>query len=588
MKSDNSEGIDKTFGTLKKVTLDKTTKTLKLNKKPVAKDVYLELNLHEMTLSFKNKSSDPNFKHSFGYKQVHKYTLLLNKEEESLCTPEYKLAFKLFMENKCILFLCRTVLDLKMWIQDYKKFFEKKTSFMKYLHNKRFSVQKRKSEIEAENYYLRNEIENFDKIEFWKYLEKHLLNLSESFSCQVNTDNEFHYFPVKLKIQKKRSNSLDKIYIRNKTSSMQKAIKFYNRPNNITMFYKSKNLRNLHLSEFLLPKKESREKIYYKNKLNLFLHNLIIKNQKYLIKHNLNIICKEFKEFSKALKDYSLIWNASNMQREMEEEWEFFTNNELGVKRRVIVHKDELKKEVVFLKDQNQEDSQRDINLSEIDEYAYDKDTRGKNMREAFFVDEKEFILNRPHFNENINFQNVSEKHKLYLLDEEYRKYEKTRVAQSNNKNINSPYDDTPKNEDKKIIKKSKHVTTEYQVNENLKVQTKDEQAYLLFDLNKGDPLFNQHKLNHKLGIFPKSNQIHMDDEEPDTFKDIDSMHQKGNISLTINLEDSNDGLQIIEGNQFARPIKFIDSPHFGNIAIIAQRYNKIDNIDDWKAFIDI
>jgi hypothetical protein len=589
MKSENSEGIDKTFGTLKKVTLDKTTYTLKLNKQPTPKDVYLELNQHEMTLSFKNKASDPNFKHSFGYKQVYKYTLLLTKEEEALCTPEHKLAFKLFLENKCILFFCRSVFDLKMWIQDYKKFFDKKTAIMKFLHNKRFSVQKRKSELEEEN-NLNNYNGISNRIEFWKYLEKHLLNCSESFLCGGDIKNEFHYFPLNVKIQKKRSNSFDKIYVRNKTSSMQKAIRFYNRPNNNIIFYKSKILRNMHLSGAFLPKKESKEKVQNKNKLHFLFHSLINKNLQFLIKYNLRYICKAFKDFHKALKEYSLIWTASNMQREMEEEWEFFTNQELGEMKPVIIHKEELKREVVLLEDPNKEDSQSNINLSDINELAYDKEIRGKTMREAFFVNEKDFILNRPHFNENVNFQNVSKKQRNY--NEEDRHNENLRTTYNYNKIIPGNYQENLNPEEKKehnIIKKSKHIRTEIQVNENLKLQTKDEEAFLLFDLNKGDPLFNQHKINPKLGIFPKPNHIQIDDDEPlDTFKDIDSMHQKGNMSLTINLDDSNDGLQIPEESKIRRPIKFIDSPHFGNIAIIAQRYNKIDNIDDWKAFIDI
>lgn len=197
---------EKTFGVLKKITLDKQTNTLKSksvedNKEYlIPKENYFELNVYDMTFGYKDKPSDKVFKRSFGYKQVYKYTLKLNSTEDSLCQSqkgEYKLGLKLLFENKSMLLFCKTVLDLKMWVEAFKKFFDKKDEKLKELKIQKgskvnklieeFNICKTEMEEEREVFWTDYEQKEREKIDVNK-LKNQVTLLGEDKNIRIYND----------------------------------------------------------------------------------------------------------------------------------------------------------------------------------------------------------------------------------------------------------------------------------------------------------------------------------------------------------------------------------------------------------------
>ena len=70
---------------------------------------------------------------------------------------------------------------------------------------------------------------------------------------------------------------------------------------------------------------------------------------------------------------------------------------------------------------------------------------------------------------------------------------------------------------------------------------------------------------------------------------DKKDLNNKTEIDFKIEIVDYDFNDETINRtNQTIRNKNFIgiDSPHFSNISIMAQRFNKIDNIDEWKDYI--
>jgi hypothetical protein len=482
-----NESLRKTFGILKKITLDKSTFQLKNDKplkyenaieynKSLTKFYYFELNLYELTFSYKEKPAEPVFKRSYGYKQVFKYTLQLNEDENKLINDEYQLGFKVYLENKCMILFCRNIFDLKMWIGAFQFFFEKKTHIMQ------------------------------DVLE-GTILSKKIL---------ISNNNTNHNLLSQSESRKLKNNEEDYLELKN------------------------------------------------------LVNRLIENNTSHFRTNTVYDIVKQFKKLKKSINEYEVIQSNQKMINEMKDEWSFFFNEDKHKKSNTkykLLEQTPNKNRLLF-SEKKRENIDILVNTTDITDYFLEKQEGKMKLEE---IDNNYLKKNKYTFIDG--FQNFSKENAAKIIENE--KEEKLKSVQQQ---IEIFKKETQENGG------AENNQNEIMNNENKTADFEEKENFFLFEI-ENEKQVNRNGMGSMLTVFPKTHEQigEISYEKQDS---IDNNHMKwpqSQKSISISIEQTQENYD----TNIKKSFSIVESPHFGNIAIIAQRFNKIDNLDDWKAYID-
>lgn len=557
---------DKTFGILLK-------KNESSNKIP--KEFYFELNLYDMTLSYK-QSQEKSFRRSFGYKQVFKYSMKISSEEQKY--SDLKLTFKIYLESKTLILFCKTPYDCKRWIDSLKNFFDKKQTIMQTLENKIFEEKKKtvfklkksshNKELNTERRQsLPKEINNFyfQKFKVKKnFLSSKSLKIAKEESCE-------------------RSNLYENFKKHGRTTKRIESFKF---------------------KKFV---------------------EMLIKGNLELIKSKiLSNILFILRKFSKALKDFNLIIKTNNFKQEMEEEWDFFIgsgndNTKAPFNRKSIKSTKEDNKILVY------EDAVCNSNITskqikiENTENVFKVNNQTQNFEKDVDIADKQ--VSNPAWDElNNNFEIYSRNQTLKKEEnnlnniEVVKSYDNPYKRKKNANKLNFNIINT-ENQSKEIVLKEHNIDNFK--NEEIKI-SKDQNLFfndnkrqknniylnVEKDSDKNFEIIKQNDFNILISPISKSKNIKnlvfeskelticntkndnidniSNEKKEEKVKQILELDYNTEPDLNEILENAN-AAELVSNNNEKRKIFNLESPHFGNISVIAQRYNKIDNIDDWK-----
>lgn len=553
--------MDEVSGFINKVALDKTTCKLKTGfNTDKIKTYFFNLNLNDLTLSFKQNETDEVYKKIFDYKQFIKFSFQLSQDEEKLLPRASNFKVKIIFVDKAILLLLKSLEDLIKWTNAFKTFFEKKTLLLKciYLNDKKVTIHKEKSKSKLTQ-------------EFWYYLEKSLMSHSDSFVCTEikNENSKYNMIASNIllaKITKKRNISADKISQRGKTSSMTDNLKFSQKIHCKPTFYKSKILKSIHSTK-------TTYNIEKQNKLFNLFEKYLNNNREKFVKNNLKKILNGLKDFNKILIDFLTYQNATDDQHIMEEELASFRENNIPENKKKMTN---FFSELSDFIDDLEEDVLETKGLFHLKKHTENK------------ISSTEALKNLK-FSLNDGMQNIPSKSQkiIRMENEEEEVKTMTRNKSSILSKVNSNklmYNDLDKHamylkgDEETVIEHKVGIYNEIQVKRNTKVMYREEEQNFLLQIGPE----TQHEIKLENFAFPKEHEHSANDisglSNIVTPTYIDNNHFKPDLSLSLELSDD---------EKKPKKISLVESPHFGSIAVIAQRYNKIDNIDDWRMFIN-
>ena len=563
---------------------------------------YFVLNLEEMTFGFTKKLYDENLFKCYGYKQVLCYDVELNQEDLNLCEWSYGFQVSLY-KNKVYVLFCESNEELIKWLQGFRIFFEKKNlKLMK------------KSEVV---------LTDFNEFKTYESIVRNEIDIS--YNLQLSEDKEDNYEDQEEKMGIIKT-------LTNKGEEQKKVI-------HSVIVKTEENLKTqfnyeLYKNNFIIKTCEIS-----------IIANCLIEKEK-LKQESINKIFHLLINFlnfqTKLLKDFLMVSGHNFMKlKNLNEDWTIDKNLYINNKNNIESLRNEIKRKrheekinnshkitsnnkkpyIIKMVDINNQTliDNIDLNLS-IDEYLHKNDQIKKEissftktdlnyLRENEISMEKNLHLKlggNPNINpvdkkiDQLNYNvNSSQEIPRKRLNKKEDQNDNIKSSQEISKEtLNKNYDQLDN------IKSSQEISKETPNKNNDQLDNiKSSQEISKETLNKKDEKLIIKIKDDKNSIqkIDKFTNFPGTDPEKDAGQNYYDLYShrkhknKDDLHLVIDTEDEkeklNQKIQISRQknkNNITNKINCVNSPHFGNISIISQRFLKVDNIDDWKQYINL
>ena len=513
-----------------------------------------------MTFGFTKKLYDENLFKCYGYKQVLCYDVELNQEDLNLCEWSYGFQVSLY-KNKIYVLFCESNEELIKWLQGFRIFFEKKNlKLMK------------KSEVV---------LTDFNEFKTYESIVRNEIDIS--YNLQLSEDKEDNYEDQEEKMGKIKT-------LTNKGEEQKKVI-------HSVIVKTEENLKTqfnyeLYKNNFIIKTCEIS-----------IIANCLIEKEK-LKQESMNKIFHLLINFlnfqTKLLKDFLMVSGHNFMKlKNLNEDWTIDKNLYINNKNNIESLRNEIKRKrheekinnshkitsnnkkpyIIKMVDINNQTliDNIDLNLS-IDEYLHKNDQIKKEISSFTKTDLNYLRENEISMEKNLHLK-LGGNPNINPVDKKIDQL---------NYNVNSSQEIPRKRLNKKEdqndnIKSSQEISKETlnKKDEKLIIKIKDDKN----SIQKIDKFTN----------FPGT------DPEKDAGQNYYDLYShrkhknKDDLHLVIDTEDEkeklNQKIQISRQknkNNITNKINCVNSPHFGNISIISQRFLKVDNIDDWKQYINL
>jgi hypothetical protein len=296
---------------------------------------------------------------------------------------------------------------------------------------------------------------------------------------------------------------------------------------------------------------------------------------------------KEKQKFIKKIISFSKLFKKHQI---LKEDWETQTSNQ-QINNSMIYNRELLIKEIIK---RNKFEGTNEMNkFDTVEKRTSPFKVKVVDLNDKTIIEDLDFEL-YPQENNNIKKNPVTKQDLIQLKDDAFhqelisRKKEQDDLTSSNDNNHNND----------EMIKVKAHKRNS-EVNNSSEMADKN-WIKIKYKENKDKII----KLDENFEKFPVINTNDVITEEIITdFKLIKNRNTDKGVGFTLERDADRGGLfesmykssdlknkslelNLSEISTTTKKSPSVNSPHFGNISIIAQRYNKIDNIDDWKDFI--
>ena len=495
---------------------------------------YFELNLAQMTFGFKKKSNDEIMSKNYGYKQVLSNTQKLDSEDLVIC--EWNLGFNVNLyKNKTYTLFCENTGELLKWLEGFRLFFEKKKQ--KIMNKNEINI------IENVVTRLDNSVVRKNEIELSYIKESEYGEKEENFNNYKNnkslTNSEDNY--IKVHIEENTNFQIESNYFfKNKKESDKKNSKL-----NFEDYRRIQKFEVINLDNFY---------IIHKPELFSFKRKLFLR-EKYKFIQNLVYFSKFFNETRNSNDD----WGVKN-----------FNNKSKDLKYNLESLKKEIKGKIIS--EIRQEEKKINNQVSDISKSPFKIKVVDNN--DNTIIENLDFE-NYPNLTQNSpQIKNKTASKEDFLDNKEN---ENLLEKQSYRKNL---CDDNKETDEMLNIINVDTTSQTIIIKEKKIIQIKNNSSekFSNFPTKLMNEPFNPDDSNN-ISSYDLMSSI------KNRFKDnlhliiSNEVKEVKKINLQIDLNISGISTKTLHNN--------VSSPHFGNISIIAQRYNKIDNIDDWKDYLN-